>query len=213
MNPLLIRRRGMMKAQGGGGAMVEIEYLESTGTQYIDTGVGLSTDCVAEITAQFLAVGQSLQVMAGSRYSTRNSGIIIALPTSGNLYCSVGDYSQSATSTAAKTDKHDFKMERLTAYNNQRLTVDGSLTTGASNQGRISTTPITLFAMNYPGFGGIINYSVGRIWSFKLTKSGSVVFDAIPVRVGTVGYMYDRVSGQLFGNLGTGDFILGPDIQ
>ena len=212
MNPLLIRRRGMM-AQGGGGAMVEIEYLESTGTQYINTGVGLSGNCVAEITAQFLAVGSSLQVMAGSRSSTRNSGIIIALPTSGNLYCSVGDYTQSATSTAAKTDKHDFKVERLTAYNNQRLTVDGSLTTGASNQGRISTVAITLFAMNYPGFGGIINYSVGRIWSYKLTKSGSVVFDAIPVRVGTVGYMYDRVSGQLFGNLGTGAFILGPDIQ
>lgn len=193
--------------------MVEIEYLESTGTQYINTGVGLGANCVAEITAQFLVVGSDTQVMAGSRDSTRNSGIIIALPTSGNLYCSVGDYTQKATSTAAKTDKHDFKIERLTSYNNQRLTVDGSLTTGASNQGRISTTSITLFAMNYQGFGGVIDYAVGRIWSYKLTKSGSVVFDAIPVRVGTVGYMYDRVSGQLFGNLGTGDFILGPDVQ
>lgn len=35
----------------------------------------------------------------------------------------------------------------------------------------------------------------------------------LPYDVGTVGYMYDRVSGQLFGNAGTGDFILGPDIQ
>ena len=33
----------------------------------------------------------------------------------------------------------------------------------------------------------------------------------IPVRVGQVGYMYDRVSGQLFGNQGTGNFILGED--
>lgn len=190
--------------------MVEIEYLESTGTQYIDTGVGLSADCVAEITAQFLAVGSSMQVMAGSMSSTRNSGIIIALPSSGNLYCSVGDYTQTATSTAAKTDKHDFKIERLTAYNNQRLTVDGSTTTGASNSGRISTASAYLFAMNY---SMAVNYSVGRIWSYKLTKSGSVVFDAIPVRVGQVGYMYDRVSGQLFGNLGTGNFTLGPDVQ
>ena len=209
-NALLLRRRGMMMPQGGGGAMVEIEYLESTGTQYIDTGVGLSADCVAEITAQFLAVGSSMQVMAGSMSSTRNSGIIIALPSSGNLYCSVGDYTQTATSTAAKTDKHDFKIERLTAYNNQRLTVDGSTTTGASNSGRISTASAYLFAMNY---SMAVNYSVGRIWSYKLTKSGSVVFDAIPVRVGQVGYMYDRVSGQLFGNLGTGNFTLGPDVQ
>jgi hypothetical protein len=38
-----------------------------------------------------------------------------------------------------------------------------------------------------------------------------LVRDFIPVRVGNVGYMYDKVSGQLFGNSGTGNFILGPD--
>jgi hypothetical protein len=32
------------------------------------------------------------------------------------------------------------------------------------------------------------------------------------VRKGTVGYLYDRVSGKLFGNAGTGDFVLGPDV-
>ena len=35
--------------------------------------------------------------------------------------------------------------------------------------------------------------------------------DLIPVRVGQVGYMYDKVSRQLFGNSGTGNFILGND--
>jgi hypothetical protein len=38
-----------------------------------------------------------------------------------------------------------------------------------------------------------------------------LVRDFIPVRVGTTGYMYDKVSGQLFGNSGTGEFILGAD--
>jgi hypothetical protein len=37
------------------------------------------------------------------------------------------------------------------------------------------------------------------------------VIDFIPVRIGNVGYMYDKVSGKLFGNTGTGNFILGPD--
>ena len=27
----------------------------------------------------------------------------------------------------------------------------------------------------------------------------------------TVGYLYDRVSGSLFGNAGTGDFVVCPD--
>ena len=35
--------------------------------------------------------------------------------------------------------------------------------------------------------------------------------ELIPVRVGQVGYLYDKISGQLFGNQGTGDFVLGPD--
>ena len=37
------------------------------------------------------------------------------------------------------------------------------------------------------------------------------LLDIIPVRVGDVGYLYDRVSGQLFGKSGTGAFIVGPD--
>jgi hypothetical protein len=37
--------------------------------------------------------------------------------------------------------------------------------------------------------------------------------DFIPVRKGTTGYMYDKVSGQLFGNSGSGNFILGPDFK
>ena len=45
----------------------------------------------------------------------------------------------------------------------------------------------------------------------KLTKGTTVVLDMIPVRVGNVGYMYDKVSRKLFGNAGTGYFILGPD--
>jgi hypothetical protein len=35
--------------------------------------------------------------------------------------------------------------------------------------------------------------------------------DFVPVRVGQVGYLYDRVSGTLYGNAGTGNFTVGPD--
>lgn len=37
--------------------------------------------------------------------------------------------------------------------------------------------------------------------------------DLISVRVGQVGYMYDKVSGQLFGNAGTGTFVLGNKVK
>ena len=48
--------------------------------------------------------------------------------------------------------------------------------------------------------------------SVQITKGDSLVRDYIPVRKGTVGYLYDRVTRKLFGNAGTGDFVLGPDV-
>ena len=51
-----------------------------------------------------------------------------------------------------------------------------------------------------------------RISSFKITKNNNAILDFIPVRINSTGYMYDKVSGQLFGNSGTDTFALGPDV-
>jgi hypothetical protein len=50
-----------------------------------------------------------------------------------------------------------------------------------------------------------------KLYYCKVWQSGTLLHDLIPVRVGQVGYMYDRVSGELFGNAGTGAFTLGND--
>lgn len=52
----------------------------------------------------------------------------------------------------------------------------------------------------------------GTISFFKVERDGELMVDMIPVRVGNIGYMYDRVSGQLFGNAGKGEFVLGADL-
>lgn len=60
-------------------------------------------------------------------------------------------------------------------------------------------------------FFGYNSPSKGKIRSFYIIRDGVKVVDLIPVRVGSVGYMYDKVGGQLYGNLGSGSFTLGPD--
>ena len=70
-----------------------------------------------------------------------------------------------------------------------------------------SGRPVFLFGITQ-GDGQPSQLSQIRIYHAKFGN----VRDFIPVRVGQTGYLYDRVSGQLFGNLGSGDFILGPDI-
>ena len=52
-----------------------------------------------------------------------------------------------------------------------------------------------------------------RIKSFIWKRNNIEILNFIPVRVGNVGYMYDKVSGKLFENQGTGNFILGQDIK
>ena len=60
---------------------------------------------------------------------------------------------------------------------------------------------------------GIVGTWTGLCYYFRLvTVEGETVLDLIPVRVGSVGYMYDRVSGELYGNAAdSGAFIIGPD--
>jgi hypothetical protein len=71
--------------------------------------------------------------------------------------------------------------------------------------------PLYLFAANVSDTASFMSYGK-RIYGCKITEGSEVVADFIPVRKGTVGYLYDRVSGKLFGNDGTGDFVLGPDV-
>lgn len=66
---------------------------------------------------------------------------------------------------------------------------------------------LKLFRSNY----GSAPHS--RIFKFKWVKGDDTILDMIPVRVGSEGFMYDKVSGKLFGNSGSGSFILGSDIK
>lgn len=52
---------------------------------------------------------------------------------------------------------------------------------------------------------------ISRVYNCKVLNGDTLVRDFIPVRIGDVGYMFDKVSRRLFGNSGTGKFILGAD--
>jgi hypothetical protein len=73
------------------------------------------------------------------------------------------------------------------------------------------TYTLTLFAFNDIGNIRASN-GICRIAQFTAYNNGTKIMDMIPVRKGNIGYMYDKVTGQLFGNQGTGNFVLGPDI-
>lgn len=107
----------------------------------------------------------------------------------------------------------------IETYNSKDYRYAKSLTTGAIVQGKTAystafTTPLTLhIGMKTTGYDGtgFENWS-GRFYACQIWDGQTLVRDFVPCRIGTTGYLYDRVSQTLFGNIGTGDFTLGPDV-
>lgn len=171
----------------------KIEYLQSTGHQYIDTGYtgGLNT----KIYIKTMPLDSTCW-LGGSRGSNTNSI---------TLY----------KSTSSSNQRFGNKYVSTTYTNNTlyEITIDKTAciingTSLAMNTTTSFTTPTNIYIM----WAGSSTYGTNRCYGFKMWNGSTLVRDMIPVRIGGIGYMYDQVSGELFGNAGTGNFVLGPDI-
>ena len=185
----------------------EIEYLEATGTQYIDTGIKPTTNFKSEIKGQYLQNNDNFDTLLGC-YDGTNFGVAVGLQsTSGGnkLYVQLGR-TYNALNNASTLTLHTFTSQLSNSI--QSIDIDGTTNT-ASYSGNLPDMTFYLFARNRTTTAG--SYSNAKIYYCKIWNGGNLVRDFIPVRVGQVGYMYDKVSGQLFGNLGTNNFILGDD--
>ena len=195
----------------------EIEYLESTGTQYINTLYVLKANDVVELvvcntTADFVenkgwGTGNSNEPGAehdlggGLRYS---NGQICCWYWGRNY-----TFSPKLTNTTPYNYYHEeahfsapkgyVQLEDLTTRQVYNIT---SIT--------LSTFP-SLSVNIFKGNGSYPYWGKKRFKHFRITNNNTPILDLIPVRIGNIGYMYDKVSGQLFGNAGTGSFILGAD--
>ena len=194
----------LMRRRHSGGTELpydaEIEYLQSSGTQYIDSGIRATGDLSYKC-----EVACTSRNVAGAIYKTGNTYIRHHLaPTNAtNFHYNTGNTGNTGVST-----------------NDVFYTYALNVTTGkcTKNTTDYNFTPATFDCYcNFGIFGRISSdstlYDLGycKIKYFEISVNGTKVRDFIPVRVGSIGYMYDKVSGQLFGNAGTGNFILGND--
>lgn len=185
----------------------ELEYLESTGTQWIDTGIIGGSSSKVEISASSSNTALNMGLFGSRNASLVKAFIIWQRVTNTSVRFDFADNSANRVIANAAWDTSGFNTVIKDGPNN---TLNG--VAGANNATATFTCeyPFYLFSINTAGTA-TSNASV-RIYSCKIWQNGVLVRDFIPVRKGTVGYMYDRVSGKLFGNAGTGDFVLGPDV-
>lgn len=196
----------------------EVEYLESTGTQYINTGVqttttwGVRMKYSTSIVAAKIITGNYLKGSYGGKTYSDNRNFL-RINGSSKFEIANAKNASALASSATVTANTVYAVDAILGASQLNLIVNG---TSANKRytAVFNPIPILLFAvLNIIDGTETVDADSHRIYyaQYYNPSNGNLLADFIPVRVGQVGYMYDKVSGQLFGNAGTGQFILGPD--
>lgn len=185
----------------------EVEYLESTGTQWIDTGVKFSS--ADDINISFSATDSDYYAAifgAGNADGDAGASYSVYLQNRAQVV-----FQCTAARGAAFNYSSGTRYNVSCAVSNGAMSVDGS-PCGTNGTPFVSCDyNVYLFARNVAG--SVDRRGKFRVYSFSI--AGKV--DFIPVRFTnsngqSEGAMYDRVSRKLFRNAGTGAFTIGPDV-
>jgi hypothetical protein len=205
--------------QGVPSGYIMLDYIQSTGTQYINTGIVPTNNFKMELDAYSNTTGSFY--LAGARSSVDDT---IIFAQSGTQNGSKVALSVNGTSAVASTDGVDWTRSasgqryKIMGKTNNDGTFDYRIEDLTYNRTftatNIAYTPITdtntsilLFAIN----GRNIIQNTNRIYNVKLYDSNELVFNGIPCyrKSDEVIGIYDTVSGTFFQNAGTGAFTAG----
>ena len=189
-----------------------LEYIESTGRQYIDTGIvtqnGIGFD-VTFLTNSPITGITGFGAILGGRVASGNNDFQITTYT-------LTDSAMGTIRNGPSTPVISAKISRNTKLHisliNDVITYDDGTTAPVSSYEYTQGKNIYLFGLN--DNGSFTQSGAGcRIYNAKLLVGSNVVFDGIPAKQGTTVGMYDLVSGQFFTNQGTGTFTAGPEVN
>ena len=207
-------RRRLMMARKTKPYDAEVEYIESDGYAHINTGIKIASNIQFDFS---LYIGQpqgnkwffggrisssagnmmcQLDITEYKRYDWRYGDLTLA--SSANNTLVYGTHRIHNTSDARSL---------VIANPNTTYTLTRTASTFSTNVDfMLFTVKLSENAVPATGTLGMKFYS-GKMW-----RGGTLVRDFIPVRVGQVGYLYDKVSKTLFGNANnTGAFLIGND--
>ena len=186
-----------------------LEYIQSSGTQYIDTG--LKADTIGRIQMEFkianLGTTSSWRTFMGAEINSPYNTLGIRL-TSGNIFAmNYGSGSSASFADIVPTADVLYTTD-LNGIAGTATWNDTTLTIG--NTGTIANKNAYLFGIN-----GNDSFSQGmnmKLYSCKIyNTSGDLVRDYIPVDFNGVACLYDQTRQYLQRNNGSGSFVKGPE--
>lgn len=199
----------------------EVEYIESTGSEYLDTGITITGNF--EMTLVFALTGTNAQYrkLCGLGNDATGRYQYCKIQCLGTSNSEVG-FANGDTDFREKNFLLDSEIERHTAVIRQiddqttEVMLDGVTATinNSVTASRISSGKLFIAAMNYclnsSGSGRTstpVAFTMMRIYAFTFKQNGQNIASMKPVKKDGGGYMFDELSATM---IGSGDFLPGP---
>lgn len=189
-----------------------VEYIESTGTQYIKTGIHQNTSLNSVETR--VGFGYSVlptdrQLMGFSGNKDNYFGVYLATD---KLVFDLSPATRGTYAIVANT-KYDIYTKQVSTGITLQSYLNGTLVENIMSEyvPGFDTSELYLFRLSDPNWEERFIVKRGRLYYYQVFMNNRVVLDMVPVvNQSNVACMYDKVSGQCFYNSGTGSFITGP---
>ena len=190
-----------------------LEYLESTGKQYIDTGVVATNGFELEIKIDMKSGTKNGNIPILSAHepsSPYKRNYIYYIPSNKKIEMAAGDKISRTNITLTGNDV----IKASNVNGNFYLNVNGInyTPTITSNSSDITCSGRTLHLLHSNGYD--LGYAVAKVYYCKITVDGTLVRDLVPAaRIDTNQFgLFDLVSQSFFINAGTHEFIAGPTL-
>lgn len=179
----------------------QVEYIEATGTQYIDTKFSPNQDTRVVCKAQYTDVSVN-GCLFGSRYSTTKNRFefLVATPNFFSAYNTDGGLSKTATTDLMVIDK-----------NKNTTTINGATFSTHTYAAFQSPCNLLLFSDHTNGTPNL--QAKAKIYYFQIYDNGTLVRDYVPCKnaSGVFG-LYDLANDVFYQNAGSGTFAAGEEI-
>ena len=189
------RRRLMMSFEK---KYTPVKYLESTGTQYIDTGVKLNENCKTEIYLQITK--KSVQNIFGSRQSAAENNYEIIASSGTSLVVDFYNYKANRFTKSIPDEKFEISISK------RKVLID-------SKEYVINTydsfeTPQNAYIFNVSGNKNGTPNSWIKLYYLKIYEGDVLKRDFIPVLDSNgIPCLYDKVEDKFYYNEGSGEFL------
>ena len=199
----------------------QVEYLESTGTQYIDTGIIPNSELNCSIEFMRKIDDRNDGYLFGSTNGANTDYFGVNLfGANHSIECYYGTGGYPKVYVWIKNRKHQIKIENKIFYCDGNQIYDFN---NSSNKMNFNTkNSIYLFGLNHNGgryrantiYSAKFWYNQKEVRNYISCYSKTTVTDVNGKQCpyGTKG-MYDTVEGKFYTNQGTGEFIAGPDVE